>query len=221
MKKPDLLPHSGAHRRLFLITGAASLLSACSNLIGPPAAAQMYALSPPPLPPQTGGKVGWALSIAKPYASDNLDSTRIALAKSNTELDYYANASWPDSLPALVGTAILAGFESSGRIASVSREEEALRADYVLATDIRDFEARYAVPDGIPSVAVVMVCHMADARSRRIVASLTVTETEAASANSVNAVVEAFDTALGRAVQKITQWALALPAPPVSAASGE
>lgn len=220
MNRPAPLKFSVPHRRLFLIAGAASLLSACGNLIGPPQAAQMYALSPPPPPPQTGGKVGWALSIAKPYAPDFLDSTRIALAKSKTELDYYADASWPDSLPALVETAILAGFEASGRIASVSREEEALSADYVLSTEIRDFEARYEVPNGIPNIAVVIVCHMADARSRRIVANLTVTETESASANSVNAVVGAFDTALGRAVQKITKWALALPPPPGSAASG-
>jgi cholesterol transport system auxiliary component len=202
-------------RRLFLTGASSLLLTACSSdLIGPPPAPQIYALNPAVPAPQSGGKLGWALEIARPHASDNLDSTRIALAKTQTELDYYADAGWPDRLPVLVQTAILAGFEASGRIDSVFREEDALHADYELSTDIRDFEARYAVPNGIPSVAVTLVCHMADTRTRRIVASLTVTETEPASANSVNAVVEAFDTALGNAVGQITQWALALPPPP-------
>jgi cholesterol transport system auxiliary component len=207
-------------RRLFLIGASSLALAACSDLIGPPPAPQMYALNPAAPALQSGGKVGWALEIAKPYASNNLDSSRIALAKTQTELDYYADASWPDRLPDLVGTAILAGFEASGRIDSVFREEDALHADYELSTDIRDFEARYAVPDGIPTVAVTLVCHMADTRTRRIVANLTVRLTEPASANSVNAVVEAFDVALGKAVGQITQWALALP-PPVPATSGE
>jgi cholesterol transport system auxiliary component len=209
------LRNTNLNRRL-LLTGASSLfLTACSNdLIGPPPAPQIYALKPAAPARQSGGKVGWALEIARPHASDNLDGIRIALAKTQTELDYYADASWPDHLPVLVQTAILAGFEASGRIESVFREEDALHADYELSTDIRDFEARYAVPDGIPTAAVTLVCHMSDTRTRRIAASLTVSEAEPASANSVNAVVEAFDTALGKAVGQITQWALTLPAPP-------
>ena len=173
----------------------------------------MYALRPAPPPAQPGGKVGWALAISKPDAVDNLDSARIALARGDTELDYFANASWPDHLPDLVQTALLAGFEASGRIDSVSREEDTLHADYALSTDLRDFEARYATPDGVPNIAVTIIAHMAEAHSREIVASLTVTLTEPASANNVDAVVQAMDTALAKAVVQITQWALALPPP--------
>jgi cholesterol transport system auxiliary component len=200
-------------RRLFLIAASALALSACGSIVGPPDAPQMYALRPAPQPAQPGGKVGWALSILKPDASSNLDSSRIALAKSGAQLDYYANAAWPDRLPDIVQTALLAGFENSGRIDAVSREADALQADYQLSTDLRDFEARYAVPDGVPTVAVTIVAHMADARSRRIVSNLAVTLNESASANSVEAVVQAFDIALAKAIAQITQWALALPAP--------
>jgi len=50
-----------------------------------------------------------------------------------------------------------------------------------------------------------------------IVANHTVKLTQAASANSVDAVVQAFDQALAQAIAEITQWALALP-PPASTA---
>jgi cholesterol transport system auxiliary component len=203
-------------RRLFLIAGPSLALAACGSLdklVGPPDAPQMYALRPTPPAAQGGAKVDWALSIAKPDAADNLDSTRIALARGNTQLDFYANAVWPDHVTDLVQTALLAGFEASGRIDSVSREEDTLRADYTLLTDLRDFEARYATPDGAPTIAVTLVAHMAQAHTRKIVASVTASFNEPASANSVDAAVQAFDAALGKAIAQIVSWALALPPP--------
>src|SRR5579871_6257384 len=114
MQKNDHAPRLG--RRLFLIGGSSLALAACGSLdklIGPPDAPQIYALRPPAAAPQAGAKVSWALSIAKPDAADNLDSSRIALARGDTQFDYYANAVWPDHVTDLVQTALLAGFESS------------------------------------------------------------------------------------------------------------
>jgi cholesterol transport system auxiliary component len=206
---------------VFLIASSSLVLAACGSLdklVGPPDAPQIYTLRPMPPAVQSGGKVGWALSILKPDASNNLDTSRIALAKSDTQLDYYANAAWPDRLPDMVQTALLAGFEATGRIDAVARDEDALHSDYELSTDLRDFEARYATPGGVPSVAITIIAHMADTRSRKMMANLTVTLTEPASANNVDAVVQAMDTALAKAIGQITQWALALP-PPSSTAT--
>jgi len=206
-------------RRFFLIGASSLALAACGNILGPPPASQIYVLRPPPPPAQGGAKVGWALAIIKPDASDSLDTERIALAKSDTQLDYYANAVWPDRLPHLIQTALLAGFEASGRIESVARDDDALHADYQLSTDIRDFEARYATPDGTPTVAVTIIAHMADAHSRKIVANLAVNLTEPASANNVDAVVQAFDGALAKAIAQIVAWSLSLPPPPPTRAA--
>lgn len=208
-------------RRLLLIAGSSLALSACGSLdklVGPPDAPQMYALRPTAPAAQPGGsKVGWALAIQKPDAPGNLDSARIALARNGAQLDYYANAAWPDRLPDLVQTALLAGFEASGRIDAVSRDDDGLHSDYQLSTDLRDFEARYATPGGAPNAAVTIIAHISDTKSRKMAASLAVNLTEPASANSVDAVVQAMNTALAKAVDQIVQWALALP-PPADAA---
>lgn len=220
MTKNDRQPR--LDRRVFLIAGSSLALAACGSLdklVGPPDAPQIYALRPATPPAQPGEKVLWALAIQKPDASNNLDSQRIALARGNTQLDYYANATWPDRLPDMVQTALLAGFEASGRIDAVARDEDALHSDYELSTDLRDFEARYATSEGAPSVAVTIIAHMAETRSRKMIANLTVTLTEPASANSVDAVVQALDSALAKAIAQITQWALALPPPPSSVAT--
>ena len=215
MKRNDSLLH--LDRRLVLIAGSSLALTACGSLdklIGPPDAPQIYALRPTvPATQSSAAKVGWALVIQKPAAAGNLDSARIALARNGMQLDYYAKAAWPDRLPDLVQTALLAGFEASGRIDAVSRDEDALQSDYQLSTELRDFEARYATPDGAPNVAVTIIAHMSDTKSRKILANFSVNLTEPASANSVDAVVQALNVALAKAVDQIVQWALALPPP--------
>jgi len=200
-------------RRFFLVGASALALSACSGLIGPPDAAQIYILKPATQAGPQGAKVDWALSVQIPAASEALDAQRIALTHSDTVLDYYANAVWPDRLPLLVQTGVLAAFQDSGRIAAVAREQEALHADYNLALDIRDFAAHYSSPDGAPRVTVTIIAQMATAHGRKVVASLTASQSADASANSVDAVVQAMDSALGAAISQITGWALALPAP--------
>ena len=199
-------------RRLFLLGASALALSACSGILGPPEAAPIYVLKAAAPAPAPGAKVNWALAIEIPTASEALDAQRIALTHSDTTLDYYANATWPDSLPRMVQTAILSAFQDSGRLAAVAREQDALHADYELALDIRDFAAHYATPDGAPRVTITIVAQMATAHGRKVVANFTASQSAQASANAVDAVVQALDSALGAVVAQITQWALALPA---------
>ena len=213
MTKNNMMTNTVLHRRFFLLGASALALSACSGLIGPPDAAQIYILKPSTPAGAQGAKVDWALAIQIPAASDALDAQRIALTHSDTVLDYYANAVWPDRLPLLVQTAVLSAFQDSGRIAAVAREQEALHADYNLAMDIRDFAAHYTTPDSPPHITVNIIAQMATAHGRKVVAIFTANQSADASANSVEAVVQAMDSALGAAVSQITAWALALPAP--------
>ena len=107
-------------RRMFLTGAAALALSGCSSdLIGPPPAGQIYTLNPG-FTPGGGGKVDWALSIDRPDVPGGLDTDRIALFQPGGMQDFYANAVWPDRLPALIQRALLDGFEASGRNAPVA-----------------------------------------------------------------------------------------------------
>lgn len=201
------------HRRLVLIGGAVLALTGCGDLLGPGDPPQLYTLRPVMPPAVPGAKVAWTLSIALPDASADLDSTRIAITRSGTTMDYYANAAWPDNLPPLVQSALVAAFQDSGRIAAVARENDAVRDDYLLMTDIRDFAAHYNDPNGAPTVTVSIVAQMASARGRKVAATRAITRSEAAGANSIDAAVTAFDAAFGAALAEIVNWALTLPPP--------
>jgi cholesterol transport system auxiliary component len=210
-------------RRLLVVGAAALTLSACGglgNIIGPTDTGMIYVLQPVFAPAPAGAtKVNWSLELMHPDVPGGLNSERIALIQPAGNLDYYASAAYPDRLPAAIQRAVLDGFEASGRIEGVAREEDALHADYNLLVEIKNFEAHYAVADGIPTVNVTIMAKLTTGRGRKVVASKLFTQTGTASVNSTAAVVQALSQALGVAVTGIVDWTLTA-APPVEAPAG-
>jgi cholesterol transport system auxiliary component len=205
---------SAPNRRGFLLaSGAALTLAGCAGMIGPTAAPQLYVLRPHLGPASGAAKVDWALTVALPNAPLSLDTARIALQRSADTMDYYANSAWQDRVPVLVQRALIEGFEKSGKIAAVARDTEGVRADYLLQTDLRAFEARYSSPDGAPEIVVEITARLLRTPGRKIARTLQDRKTAQASANSVPAVVAAFDGATAAAVDAIVAWALNAPAP--------
>jgi cholesterol transport system auxiliary component len=203
-------------RRAVLAAGASTfVLGACSNIIGPPNASPLYMLKPDYAAAPSGPPVRWQLTVELPEASDSLDTMRIALVQANGQLDYYADAGWQDRLPYVVQGSLIEAFEASGRMQSVGRDTEGLKSDYLLVTDIRDFQARYAAPDSPPSAVVRIVAKLIAARTRTIVMSTDAHSEIQANQNNVAAVIAAFNQALTAVQQKIVAAALNAPAPAI------
>ncbi len=210
--------------RRMLIVGASSLaLAGCGGLgLGPTDANNtIYVLQPTLQPaPQGGTPVDWALAVDLPTALDSVEGRRITLIKPDGTMDYYANAQLPDRVPVLVQTALISGFQSSGRVPSVGRIQDALHADYELGVEVRDFSAHYDTqdkdgrPGGVPKIMVSLICQMSTSRGRKIVANFSATQSVNATENSTGAVVKAMSAALTAAVQQIVGWALTMGPPP-------
>jgi cholesterol transport system auxiliary component len=213
-------------RRMFLIgagmTGSLALSGCGGKLldIGPPDAGQVYTVLPKsPSAPAGGQKVAWALSITRPVAAPGLDNERIALTQPDGTMDFYAKATYPDRLPPIVQQALLNGFEASGRIDAVARDEDALHADYNLVTEIKDFAAHYAVVDGIPAITVALTAKLTTAHGRVIVGTFSTVQTGTAAVNSAAAVAQALQQALSAAVNAVVSWTLSAPMPAAQAAT--
>lgn len=197
-------------RRIFLIGAASLTLSACGgDLLGPPEAGPLYPLRPA-FPAAAGGeKVNWALAIMRPDVPGGLDTDRIALLQADGTMDYYAKATYPDRLPAMLQRTMIEGFEASGRVTAVARAQEALHADYNLLVEVKDFQAVYRTPDGIPQAVVAVSAKLTTAHGRKIIGNLPVRKTVDAAANSTGAATQALSQALGEAVAEIVGWTLA------------
>lgn len=209
------------HRRRFLrvafalapATFLAGTLSACGNLLpgqGPPP--RLFVLSPkntfdPDLP-----TVGWQLIVEVPTAAASLDTTRISLTRTSRETEYYARANWTDRAPILVQTLVVESFENSGRIIAVGRESLGLRADYVLKSELREFQALYLdpTPGAPPEIVVRVIAKLVRMPERQIVGSESFEARVVASEDSLEAVVDAFDVALGKVLKDIVQTTLIL-----------
>ena len=202
------------NRRQLIAAAGTGLLAGCGSLqlLPQPMAPQLYVLRPPIVPPM-GAPVRWRLSVGTPDAPASLDTARIALSRSPTTMDYFANAAWNDRAPLLIQRLLIQTFDASGRIVSVDRDTAGLENDYLLETEIRDFEARYQTPTGAPRVRIAIQAKLARMPQREIVAGLNATQEAQASANDLDSIVSAFDQAAGAAVAQIAAWTLNAPMP--------
>jgi cholesterol transport system auxiliary component len=199
-------------RRQILLATAGVLLSGCA-LLSRPAPPQLYVLRPQMAPPM-GAAVRWRLAVAAPEAAASLDTERIALTRSATTRDYFANAAWTDRLPLIVQRMLIQAFEGTGRIVSVDRDTLGLENDFILETEIRDFQARYGTPNGPPEVDIGIQVKLERMPQHDIVGSIYVTQQAMAAGNTIDNIVVAFNQATGAAVSQIVGWTLSQPPPP-------
>jgi cholesterol transport system auxiliary component len=119
---------------------------------------------------------------------------------------YVAGARWVEPAMILLDAALRTAFERSGRARLLTRGDLAA-ADAHLSLDVRTFEVRYAAGPNAPPVVVVRID--ADLEGARIPSShsqrLFAVETPAKT-NSLGAIVEAYDGAVGEALRQIVAW---------------
>lgn len=199
-------------RRRVLLAALLPALGGCSLLPGQGDPPQLYTLTPkstfaPDLP-----SVQWQLVVDPPVAAAGLNTSRIALQRTPVSLDYYARANWSDSAPQLVQTLLIESFENTNRIVAVARESVRLRPDFLLQTELREFNAEY-YPDPAqpPLIRARLIAKLVRVNDRAIIASTTVERTERAASNEMNAIAMAFDEALGGVLKRIVEWTLRAP----------
>ena len=139
----------------------------------------------------------WQLAAELPVVLTGLDTSRIALQRSPTTFEYYARARWTDRAPAMVQTLIIESFQNSERIVAVGREAAGLRADFILRTELREFQAEYSAL-GPPKAHVWIDATLVSSPNRIIVGTHHVDHVVDTAADRMAAIVETFDQALGK-----------------------
>ena len=194
-----------ARRTLLLALPAG--VTACSGVLGGGSPPQLYTLTPVKEFPPTLPKSGAQLLIEAPVAPGGLDTERIALMRSAVSVDYFAGSAWTDRAPLMVQSLLVESFENTGKVAAIDRESLALRADFILKPELRDFTAIYSGSD-TPVVRVRVGLKLVRLPDRQIVAQRPVSADAPAQQNSVSGVVEAFDVALHQVIADTVAWTL-------------
>lgn len=188
-----------------------SVLGGCSVLL-PQAirepAPRLYELSSPRLPQTSGPRIERQLVVDTPIAERALDTDRIALKPTPLEIEYYAASRWSDRAPALVQANLVEAFENANALAAVGRPSLGLVPDFVLRSELRDFEAVYAKLGTAPEVRIRWTAKLIRQGDLKVVAARSFEGRAVARRDGVPYAVEAFDRALAQVVAEAVPWSL-------------
>jgi cholesterol transport system auxiliary component len=187
-------------RRLFILAGGVAL-AGCGVIPRVNNPVPLYTLSAVTQFDRSLPKVDWQLVVGTPVASADLDTTRIALTRSPGVIEYFAKGAWADYAPILLQDKLIESFEASNAIVSVGRDAVGLRPDYVLQSDLRDFQAEFS--GATPTAHLRLAAKLVRMPDRRIVANILTEQKVAAAGNSLPQIVDAFDRAAGQAFEDV------------------
>ena len=151
--------------------------------------------------------VDWQLVLVKPSAARVVDSPRINVRPTPSELEVYKGVSWAQPATDMLDDALVRGFEDSGRINGVARVTTGIRADYKLAMDVRRFEADYrgqATPTALIEVNAKLI-HVID---QRVVADRTFRQENPVGSSDVAQVTAALEQGLQTLTTNVVGWTL-------------
>jgi cholesterol transport system auxiliary component len=207
---------SRAH--IALLAALALLLGGCSG----------FSLLPHPAPPPALYRLNAAadfpsnsaapstavqLAVAAPRAEAALDTARIALTRGPTTVDYFADAAWTDRLPLILQARLLDSFGNAHRTIAIANDGGLVRADAVLAVDLRHFEAVYS-GDAAPLWRVEITANLINQATSRVIATRGFSADMPAAANDMPAIIASADAAWRRVAHDIVDWSGAMLARP-------
>ena len=200
---------NGTRRSLLLAAAAVPLAGCAAGALIPKAEQRpnLYVLTPKSTFAADVPKVVWQLAVDLPQAPAGIDTPRIALMHQPVQLDYYARANWIDRAPAMVQALLIESFENTGKIVGVGRMSVNLRADYVLATELREFQVEY-FEGGLPKVHVRINAKLVKFPERAIVGNTTAENKIEAASDTMDDIIPAFDEALGKSLRDVVVWTL-------------
>lgn len=146
----------------------------------------------------------WQISVDKPVAAAGLDTPRIAVMRKPLTTEYFARVNWIDPAPDMIQTLMVESLENSGLLKAVGRDAVGLRPDFVLKTELREFQAEMT---GSPALARVRLnVKIVRMPRRQIIGSKTVEATSSASSQNLDDIVRAYEDAMHEALGKVTEW---------------
>lgn len=192
----------------------AFLASGCAGLGTLSRVAQpndLYALTPKSTFSSSLPRITQQIVVEEPTATAAVNTDQIAVQPTPLQVQYLPRARWVDRAPLIVQALLIESFENSGRTAAVGRSSVNLQPDYLIVTDLREFQAYIPVdqpPDTPLNVNVTLNIKIVEAIEDQIIASNSFEEITLSASDDAPDLAAAFDLALGRALRKAVEWSI-------------
>ena len=182
------------------------VLTGCGGILPQPSPPPLlYRLTPASQFSAPARVVPLQLAVDAPSAEAALDTTRIALTRSPTTLDYFADAAWTDRLSSILQAELIVSFDKADRLAAVAPQGGALRADVMLVSTLDHFEAVYD-EKGAPTWRIELMAKLVRLPERTLIAERAFSAEVPARQNAVPAIVQAANAAWQRVASDIVDW---------------
>jgi ABC-type uncharacterized transport system auxiliary subunit len=203
----------------------AAALAACSgsffqSKVPPPTS---YLLAPELAPagavPAGAARIAVDLAVLKPRVRAGLETDRIAVSYPDRRLDYFADTRWSGPLAEVLQDAAVQTLRERGHLRGVSGDASVFASTYWLEMEVSDFQAEYASAAQPPSVHVRLLGRIGRSADRGIVGRFEVEARQAAAANRLTEIVDAYSRATGSALAQAAAAADRILAAPDAASS--
>lgn len=204
----------GMGRRLALALALGLGLVGCSSLETLTSVArpvELFALTPKSTFDASLPRLRQQIVVTEPTAGAAVSSDQIAVQPSPLQVQYLPDARWVDRAPVFVQALLIESYENSGKVDAVGRSAVGLRADYLIVTELREFQARVRpdMPDNAPlEVQVRLNMKVVDGFEDRIIASRSFEEFMVADDDKAASIAKAFDEALGDVMRDGVEWSV-------------
>ncbi|WP_374372371.1 ABC-type transport auxiliary lipoprotein family protein [Dongia sp.] len=200
-------PTLTTRRHALVLLAGSAVLAGCGVIPEVNVPLNLYSLSPDVAPIQNPPTLDWQLVVATPAAGADLGTNRIALSRAVNRIEYFAEGVWSDAAPALVQSKLIEAFESAVPDLAVGRDAAGLKPDFILQSDLRDFQAEYS---GASAEAVVKIAaRLVKMPERRIMGTITAQARRPAAGGGLPGIVTAFEAALGDVFAQLIPGVLA------------
>jgi ABC-type uncharacterized transport system auxiliary subunit len=147
------------------------------------------------------------LAVLKPRVRAGLDTERVAALYPDRRLEYFADVRWSGPLDEVLQDLAVQTLHSHQAMRNVSTDLSAFPSAYWLEIEVVDFQAEYASPDTAPTVHVHLLARIGNSADRHILGRFEPDVHEAAAANRMSAIIDAYNHAAGKALNEIAAGA--------------
>lgn len=165
--------------------------------------------APESLAANRGAARGIDFVIQEPTASGVLNTDRILVRPSSTQVQYLPDARWSETAPAMIQSALVEGFERAGAFRYVGRDPLALSGNLVLVTNLTEFHADIDPKANTGAVHVSLVARLVREDGVAILATRTFSREVAVPDAATATIIAAYEIAAQGVLSDLTQWVLA------------
>lgn len=189
---------------LILIAGF-TLSSACSILPkAEPADVYRLPSAQSSLPASQNVALPWSLRLAKPQASEALNSPNIAVLPQGDLISSYKASRWSDPAPTLLRNRLFDGFQREGQVSLLSTDDSNLQADFELGGQLQAFQTEYR--GSAVEVVVRLDARLVRDADQRIIASRRFEVRQPLGDSKIPAVVAGFGQASDMLTSQVIGW---------------